>query len=105
MLAGAVTERTREIGLRSALGATPVEILRLILLQGARLAAVGLVAGVAGAIALGRFLESLLFGVAPSDPVTLVVVSAMLAAVALAACLLPAMRAVGVDPMTALRAD
>ena len=105
VLAGAVTERTREIGLRSALGATPVEILRLILLQGARLAAVGLVAGVAGAIALGRFLESLLFGVAPSDPVTLVAVSAMLAAVALAACLLPAMRAVGVDPMTALRAD
>ena len=65
VLAGAVTERTREIGVRSALGATPVEILRLILLQGARLAAAGLIAGVAGAIALGRFLESLLFGVTP----------------------------------------
>ena len=105
VLAGAVAERTREIGVRSALGASPGAIVGMVLLQGARLAGVGLVIGLAGALLLGRFLQSLLFGVGTADPLTLLGVAALLATVAIAACLLPAMRAVGIDPMTALRAD
>jgi ABC-type antimicrobial peptide transport system permease subunit len=105
VLAGAVTERTREIGVRSALGATPASILRMVLVQGARLTGAGLAIGVLGALSLGRFLESLLYSVNAADPVTLVSVVALLALVALAACLLPALRAVGIDPMSALRAD
>ncbi len=105
VLAGAVAERTREIGVRTALGATPGAILLMVLLQGARLAGIGLVIGLAGALLLGRFLRSLLFGVGTADPLTLLGVAALLATVAIAACLLPAMRAVGIDPMAALRAD
>jgi putative ABC transport system permease protein len=105
VLAGAVTERTREIGVRSALGATPGAILGMVLLEGARLAVAGLVIGLAGALSLGRFLQSLLYGVGSTDPLTLAAVALLLATVALAACLLPALRAVGVDPMSALRAD
>ena len=105
VLAGAVAERTREIGVRSALGASPGAILRMVLLEGARLAGVGLVIGLAGAMLLGRFLQSLLYGVGSADPLTLLGVAALLATVAIAACLLPAIRAVGIDPMTALRAD
>ena len=105
VLAGAVTERTREIGVRTALGATPGAILLMVLLQGVRLAGAGLAIGLAGALLLGRFLQSLLFGVGSADPVTLLGVAALLATVAIAACLLPAMRAVGIDPMSALRAD
>ena len=105
VLAGSVTERTREIGVRSALGASPGDILSLVLLQGARLAGAGLLVGIAGALGLGRFLESLLFGVTPADPLTLGGVALLLALVALVACLAPAMRALRVDPMTALRSD
>ena len=105
VLAGAVTERTREIGVRTALGATPRAILVMVLLQGARLAAVGLFLGLAGALSLGRFLHSLLYGVGATDPATLGGVALLLAVVALAACLLPALRALGVDPNTALRAE
>jgi putative ABC transport system permease protein len=105
VLAGAVAERTREIGVRTALGATPGAILSMVLLQGARLTAAGLAIGLVGALALGRFLRSLLFGVDVTDPATLAVVSLVLGAVALGACLLPALRAVGVDPIAALRAD
>jgi putative ABC transport system permease protein len=105
VLAGAVTERTREIGVRSALGATPASILGMVLMHGARLTGAGLAIGVVGALSLGRFLESLLYGVNAADPVTLVSVAALLALVALAACLLPALRAVGIDPISALRAD
>ena len=105
VLAGAVTERTREIGVRTALGATPGTILGMVLLQGARLAIAGLVLGLIGALSLGRFLQSLLYGVGTTDPVTLAGVSLLLGAVALAACLVPAMRALGIDPMAALRAD
>lgn len=105
VLAGAVAERTREIGVRSALGATPGAILLMVLRQGARLAGLGLAIGVAGALLLGRFLQSLLYGVGSADPLTLLGVTALLATVAIAACLLPAMRAVGIDPMAALRAD
>jgi len=105
VLAGAVTERTREIGVRTALGATPGAILGMVLLQGARLATAGLLLGLIGALSLGRFLQSLLYGVGTMDPVTLAGVSLLLATVALAACLLPAMRALGIDPIAALRAD
>lgn len=105
VLAGAVTERTREIGVRAALGATPRAILVMVLLQGARLAAAGLFLGLIGALSLGRFLHSLLFGVGATDPVTLGGVALLLAMVALAACLLPALRALSVDPIAALRAE
>jgi len=105
VLAGAVTERTREIGVRTALGATPSAILGMIVLQGARLAGAGLLLGLLGALSLGRFLQSLLFGVGAADLVTLFSVVLLLGTVALAACLLPAFRAVGVDPIAALRAD
>ena len=105
VLAGAVAERTREIGVRSALGASPGSIVVMVLLQGVRLAGVGLAIGLVGALLLGRFLQSLLYGVGSADPLTLLAVAALLATVAIAACLLPAMRAVGIDPMTALRAD
>jgi putative ABC transport system permease protein len=105
VLSGAVTERTREIGVRSALGATPGSILGLVLFQGARLAALGLGLGLVGAVSLGRFLGSLLYGVDAADPLILAAVAVVLALVAMAACLLPALRAVSVDPMSALRAD
>ena len=105
VLAGAVAERTREIGVRTALGAPPRTILVMVLLQGARLAAAGLFLGLIGALSLGRFLHSLLYGVGATDPATLGGVALLLAVVALAACLLPALRALGVDPNTALRAE
>jgi putative ABC transport system permease protein len=105
VLAGSVAERTPEIGLRSALGATPADIVAMVLRQGARLAALGVVLGLAGALALTRFLRTLLFGIAPTDPVTLGAVAVVLVAVALAACFVPARRAVRVDPITALRAE
>ena len=105
VLAGSVIERTREIGLRAALGATPARILALVLGQGARLVVVGLVGGLAGAVVLGRVLRGLLFGVAPGDPRTLGLVTVVLAVVALLACLVPVVRALRVDPVTALRAE
>jgi putative ABC transport system permease protein len=105
VLAGSVIERTREIGVRTALGATPGRILALVLSQGARLIIVGLGAGLVGALALGQVLRSLLFGVAPNDPPTLAAVTGALAVVALLACLVPVLRALRVDPVTALRAE
>jgi predicted permease len=105
VLAGRVAERTREIGLRTALGATPRDIMRLVVGHGVRLAVVGLAFGLAGAIVLTRFIESMLFGIEPRDPVTIGAVLALLAAVTLLACVVPAMRALRVTPMEALRAD
>jgi putative ABC transport system permease protein len=103
VLAGHVAERTREIGLRRALGAMPAAVIRSVVLQGARLAGPGLVVGLAGAVALGRVLRGLLFGVTSTDPVTLGAVAVVLAVIALVACLAPAMRAVAIGPMSALR--
>jgi putative ABC transport system permease protein len=103
VLAGSVAERTREIGLRSALGASPREIMTLVLSQGARLGVLGLVIGFAGGAALTRYLRTFLYGVEPSDPVTMTVVIGILSAVVLAACALPARRAVRIDPSEALR--
>jgi putative ABC transport system permease protein len=98
-----VTQRTHEIGIRMALGAKQLDVLRLVLRQGIVLAALGIGIGSAGALALTRFLSSLLYEVRPRDPVTFVMVSALLGAVALLATYLPARRASRVDPMVALR--
>jgi putative ABC transport system permease protein len=105
VLAGRVAERTREIGLRSALGATPRDILGLVVGQGMRLAIVGLALGIAGSLGLSRFLASLLFGITPTDPITMGWVIASLGAVTLLACVIPAMRALRVEPTVALRSE
>ena len=98
-----VTQRTSEIGVRMALGAQPRDVVRLILRQGLVLTLGGLVAGLVGAFLLTRFLTGLLFEVKPTDPLTYVVVTGLLAVVAIAACLIPARRATKVDPLVALR--
>jgi putative ABC transport system permease protein len=101
----AVAQRTHEIGVRMALGAQRTDVARLVLSRGVFLTLLGLGIGIAGALALGRYLETLLFEVKPADPATLTAVVALLLAVAIAACLLPARRATRVDPMIALRYD
>jgi putative ABC transport system permease protein len=103
VMAFAVVQRTREIGIRMALGAQRREALRLVLWQGLRLSAIGIVAGGAGALAATRLLGKMLYGVSPRDPVTLVSVAALMVAVALAASYIPARRATRVEPMVALR--
>ena len=105
VLSGSVTERTREIGVRAALGASPRNILTLVLGQGMRLAAVGVVIGLVGALASSRALTTLLFGVSERDPATYIGVTAALLAVAAIACWIPAKRAAQVDPAITLRAD
>jgi putative ABC transport system permease protein len=103
VLAGNVTARTREIGIRSALGASRSGLLRLVMRQGLTLTVAGMTAGIVGALALTRFLRGLLFGVGAQDPVTFLGVVAVLVVVALAACLAPALRATRVSPLEALR--
>jgi ABC-type antimicrobial peptide transport system permease subunit len=103
VLAYLVVQRTREIGIRMALGAQQVDVLRMVMVHGSKLTAVGLLLGVGSALALTRFLKTMLFGVDAKDPATFVGVMAVLAAVAMAACFIPALRAVRVDPMVALR--
>jgi putative ABC transport system permease protein len=105
VLAYLVAQRTREIGVRMALGATSGRVIDLVVRQGMRLVAIGLVAGFVLALLLGRSLSSLLFGVAPTDLVTLVGVMVVLALVAAVAIWLPARRAVRVDPLTALHQE
>jgi putative ABC transport system permease protein len=103
ILSYSVTERRREIGIHMALGATRNNVLGMVLGHGMRLTIVGLVTGLAAAIGLTRLLQAQLFNVKPTDPVTMASVAAMIAAVALAACYIPASRATRVDPMVVLR--
>jgi ABC-type antimicrobial peptide transport system permease subunit len=98
-----VSQRTREIGVRVALGAQRSDVLRLILSEGARLILFGVAIGLAASLGLTRLLATILFGVRASDPVTLIFVSVILSAVALLACYIPARRATRVDPIVALR--
>ncbi|HUI83970.1 MAG TPA: ABC transporter permease [Candidatus Binatia bacterium] len=105
VLSGSVTERTREIGVRSALGASRNDILALVFRQGMMLAALGVVLGLLGAFAASRALITLLFGVSPLDPLTYAGVVALLLGVAAFACLRPARRAARIDPAMTLRAE
>jgi putative ABC transport system permease protein len=100
-----VTQRTREIGVRVALGAEPSAVARLVIGNGLRLATLGVVIGAAGAIAATRALSGMLFGVSASDPWTFAAITVVVAAVALLASYLPARRAVRIDPVEALRAE
>jgi ABC-type antimicrobial peptide transport system permease subunit len=102
-VAYSVTQRTHEIGVRVALGAQQRDIVRLVLGEGARLALLGAILGLAAAAALTRSMASLLFGVSMHDPLTFLAVAAVLVCVAGAACCIPARRAMRVDPMVALR--
>ena len=100
-----MAQRTREIGIRMALGARSRAILGMVLGEGMVLAGLGLAMGLAGAAVLTRLLASLVYGVTTLDPFTFVVVPALLGGVALVACLSPAIRAAAVDPVVALRRE
>lgn len=99
----AVGQRTREIGVRMALGAQHADVMRLVLWEGAKMALIGVAAGAAAALGLTRLMTNQLFGVTPQDPLTFAAVAAALIVVALLACYVPARRAARVDPMVALR--
>jgi ABC-type antimicrobial peptide transport system permease subunit len=101
----AVGQKTREIGVRMALGATGGAVRSMVLREGMLLTAAGLVVGIGGAWAVTGVLSKLLFGVSPTDPLAFIGASVLLTGVALAACYLPARRATRVDPLTALRCE
>jgi len=105
VMAYLVSQGTRDMGIRLALGASPASILRLILSKGVMLGVVGVVLGLAGAAGLTRLMTSVLFGVAPIDALTFASVALLLLAVVLAACLIPARRAAGTNPTVALRSE
>src|SRR6185295_10202070 len=100
-----VSQQTREIGLRMALGATKSQVLKLVLSQGMKLTLAGVAIGLGASLVMTRLMGSLLFNMSPTDPVTLSAVALILALVALVACSLPARRAARVDPMIALKHD
>ena len=103
MLAYSVNQRTREIGLRMALGSKPGGVLHLIVGEGMKVVLTGIGIGLLGGLALGRVVASLVFGVAVRDPVTFGTVTVVLTGVELAACTIPARRASRIDPVVALR--
>jgi predicted permease len=105
VMAYSVAQRTQEFGVRLALGAQPGDLLRLVVGQGARLAALGLLVGALGALAAARLISSSLYGTSPADPVVFAGVAGLLAVIALAACYFPARRAANVDPIQALREE
>ena len=105
VIAYTVSLRTREIGIRSALGAAPSGVASLVLWQGGRLILIGMVLGVTGAFGANRLLESLLYEVRPSDPGVFAAASLLLAVVGLAGCLAPSVKAAHVDPVVALKED
>src|SRR6185436_12135365 len=103
VMAHAASERTHEIGVRMALGATQANVLRMVVAGGVKLTVVGTIAGACGAFVLTRSLEGLLFGVEPTDPATFAAVSILLVAVGILACYIPAWRAARIAPAEALR--
>jgi len=103
VMSNAVTQRTQEIGIRLALGARTIDVLKLIIRDGLMLVSIGVAVGLAGAYALTRLMTTLLFGVTPTDGLTIGVVTAVLIGIALLACFIPARRATRVDPLVALR--
>jgi putative ABC transport system permease protein len=103
VIAYSVAERTHEIGIRVALGASRGDVAGMVMSQGMAMTAAGLLFGLAGAWVVTRYMSGLLYGIAPRDPATFGVAAGMLGVVALAACYLPARRAMRVDPMVALR--
>jgi putative ABC transport system permease protein len=103
VLASAVARRTGEIGIRMALGASRVHIMSTVFARGFRPVAIGMLIGIAGALAFGRFVSALLFGVSPYDPMTIMGVIVLTTAAAICACWLPARRAINIDPISALR--
>ncbi len=102
VLAYSVTQRTRELGIRMALGSSPAKVSRLVVLQGVKVLGLGLVIGLGGSVLLMRLIQSLLYGVQPTDPTVLLSVAAVLITVGIGACLLPARRATRIDPTVAL---
>ena len=105
LMAYSVSQRTRELGIRLALGARAVVVCGMVLRQGFVMAVAGILLGLAGALALTRLLTTQLFEVSPTDPGVIMAMAATLAAVSLVACLIPAVRATRVDPMVALRSE
>jgi ABC-type antimicrobial peptide transport system permease subunit len=105
VLSYVVAERTREIGVRMALGATSTQVRRMVVAQGSRVVAVGIAIGVLAALAATRALGSLLFGVAPMDPATFAAMSAVMIVIGLLASYLPARRASSIDPIESLRSE
>jgi ABC-type antimicrobial peptide transport system permease subunit len=103
VLAYFVTQRSRELGIRLALGARPEALFRMVVGQGLRPVAAGAAIGVGGAAAITQLMRTLLYGVEPIDPLTYTVALGLLGLIAIAACALPAMRATRVDPLVALR--
>jgi putative ABC transport system permease protein len=105
VIAYTVAQRTQEIGVRVALGAAPRSVVRLVAAEGARLTAIGMGVGTAAALVVSRTMRSLLFGVSPAEPVTYTAVLLVFAAAAAAALIVPARRALALDPLTALRTE